>query len=389
MALPNYPKLQHRFLTSIDDVNADQWNAVCGNDYPFLRYEFFAALEKSQSTNKTTGWQPYHLIVEDKAHKLLAALPLFIKHHSYGEYVFDWAWADAYHRYGQEYYPKLLNAIPFTPATGPRWGIDKAIDSDDFQNDLFAIVEQEALRLQLSSSHWLFTNTSCCASLTQQDYMQRVGCQYHWLNKGYKNFDHFLESFTSRKRKNLNKERRKVSEQNIQLLAKEGAEITEEEWQAFYLFYHMTYFKRSGRQGYLSDSFFPLLANSLPQHLMMVQAFKGDEMIAAALYFKDSDTLYGRYWGCKEEYDQLHFEACYYQGIEYAIRHQLKRFDPGAQGEHKIQRGFTPIKTYSYHWIANDEFRDGIAHFLQSESKQMEHYIKAASERLPFKTPDQ
>ena len=386
MAIPNYPQFQHRFLASIDEVDADQWNTVCGQDYPFLRHEFFAALEKSQSTNAASGWKAHHLIVEDMTQTLVAALPLFIKSHSYGEYVFDWAWADAYHRYGHPYYPKLLNAIPFTPATGPRWGIDKAMDSDNFQNALFTIVEQEALRLQLSSSHWLFTNSACCTRLNQQNYLQRVGCQYHWLNQNYENFDHFLESFSSRKRKNLKKERRRVSEQNIQLLVKEGEEITEEEWHTFYLFYHMTYFKRSGRQGYLGDSFFPLLAASLPQHLMMVQAVQDNEMIAAALYFKDSKTLYGRYWGCKQEYDQLHFEVCYYQGIEYAIRHRLKRFDPGAQGEHKIQRGFTPIKTYSYHWIANDQFRDGIAHFLQSESKQMEHYIKTASERLPFKT---
>jgi predicted N-acyltransferase len=380
--------IQCRFISSINDISADKWNTVCGTDYPFLRHEFFAALENSGSTSEATGWQAHHLLLEDNKQQLLAVMPLFIKHHSYGEYVFDWSWADAYHRHGYEYYPKLLSAIPFTPATGPRWGVDQSVDSDEIQSLLFSALEQEALTLNISTIHCLFPNESGKSVLTQQHYIQRTGCQYHWLNKNYKSFDDFLGAFTSRKRKNLNKERRKVVEQDIELAIKEGADITEKEWQTFYLFYHMTYFKRSGRQGYLSDEFFPLLAKSLPQHLMMVQAIKNDEMIAAALYLKDSETLYGRYWGCKEEYDQLHFEACYYQGIEYAIKHQLKRFDPGAQGEHKIQRGFTPTPTYSYHWISDPQFRGGISQFTASEEKQIHHYIKQASERLPFKAPD-
>lgn len=378
--------MQHQFISSINEISACDWDTLCENDYPFLRHAFFAALENSNSTTAETGWQPHHLILRDNDQQLLAIMPLFIKNHSYGEYVFDWAWADAYHRYGIEYYPKLLNAIPFTPATGPRWLIDKNSDKTAILSDLFTTIEKEAHRLGISSSHILFSYKSDGELLQKYDYMQRTGCQYHWLNQNYQSFDDFLSTFSSRKRKNLNKERRRINEQNIHLTIKEGAEITEEDWQYFYLFYHLTYFKRSGRQGYLTEEFFPLLAASLPQSLMMVQAQKDEEVIAATLYFKDKQTLYGRYWGCKEEYNQLHFEACYYQGIEYAIQHQLTRFDPGAQGEHKIQRGFTPVLTYSWHWIRHQEFHEGIAHFLRSEEKQIHQYIQQASERLPFKT---
>ena len=372
------------FISSINEIDRDHWNRLTGIDYPFLRHEFLAALENSGSTTAETGWQPHHLIAFSQ-HMPIAVMPLFIKDHSYGEYVFDWSWADAYHRSQQNYYPKLLNAIPFTPSTGPRWGIDKSINKKDILPRLFTAIEAEAEKLALSSCHWLFTDTKQGSFFKQQGYLKRTGSQYHWFNKNYKNFDDFLATFTSRKRKNLSKERRRVAAQNIHLIVKEGAEITDGDWEHFYLFYHLTYFKRSGRQGYLTDKFFPILANLLHQHIIMVQAIKEKKIIAAALYFKDSQTLYGRYWGCKEEYDQLHFEACYYQGINYAIKNKLKRFDPGAQGEHKIQRGFTPTPTYSYHWIKNLQFREAINHFLIRESENIHLYIEEMKERLPFK----
>ncbi|MGH1439906.1 MAG: GNAT family N-acetyltransferase [Cellvibrionaceae bacterium] len=380
--------MRARFIDSIHLISSDTWNQLCGLDYPFLRHEFFAALEDSKSTTRETGWQAHHLIVEDDE-RVLLVMPLFLKHHSYGEYVFDWSWADAFHRHGEQYYPKLLNAIPFTPATGPRWGI---VNSDNTQQTLlFALetIEQEVKAKHYSSSHFLFLdllkikNDQSC--FQQHSYCKRTGSQYHWLNDGYCNFDDFLSHFSSRKRKNLKKERQKVKEQNIELVVKEADSINEEDWQHFFLFYHMTYFKRSGRQGYLTEAFFPLLASTLKEKLMMVQAIKDDEVIAAALYFKDSHTLYGRYWGCKEEYDQLHFEACYYQGIEYAIKQKLQKFDPGAQGEHKIQRGFTPIETYSYHWINHPQFHHAIDRFVRTEEKEIKAYIKEASKRLPFK----
>ena len=376
--------MQHKFLSSINEVTADAWNSLCEIDYPFLRHEFFAALENSGSTTLETGWQPHHLIIEDNK-QMIAFMPLFLKQHSYGEYVFDWTWADAYYRYGHQYYPKLLNAIPFTPATGPRWCISGHADSDKTLNFLFECIEKEAAEINYSSCHWLFTDPKSNCLLEERLYLKRTGCQYHWLNKNYSSFEHFLSTFTSRKRKNLKKERQKVAEQGIQLIVKEGAEINDKDWQHFYLFYHLTYFKHNGRQGYLTESFFPELAQSLTQHLVMVQAIKNEQTIAAALYLKDKTTLYGRYWGCKEEHDYLHFETCYYQGIEYAIQHKLKRFDPGAQGEHKIQRGFTPVPTYSYHWIRDQEFASAINAFLHAETEQIHKHIECASGYLPFK----
>jgi predicted N-acyltransferase len=373
-----------RFITSIHDTNKEQWNGLLDHDYPFLRHEFFSALEDSKSTSSKTGWTPHHCLLFDDD-VLVAIMPLFIKTHSYGEYVFDWSWADAYLRSGLNYYPKLLNAIPFTPATGPRWAIDNEYDSSDVLPILFEAVEKEAIRLKASSYHCLFTRESDNTFLEEQGYLKRTGCQYHWLNNHYQSFDDFLSTFNSRKRKNLKKERQKVAAQNIDLLIKEGKEISENDWQHFYLFYHLTYFKRSGRQGYLTEEFFPLLAKLMSESIVMVQAQKDDDIVAAALCFKDSQTLYGRYWGCKEEFDQLHFEACYYQGIEYAIKHQLQRFDPGAQGEHKIQRGFTPVETHSYHWIKHDDFSDAIKRFVVSEEKKIHHYIDNAKEYLPFK----
>lgn len=376
--------MQCRFVSSIHSIPRETWNRLCGTDYPFLRHEFFATLEDSDSTTRETGWLPHHAVVESDD-DIVAVMPLFLKEHSYGEYVFDWSWADAYGRYGQDYYPKLLNAIPFTPATGPRWGISTDGDTAAIFATLANAVEQEALKQSASSCHWLFPHEHHRKSLQQKHYLERTGCQYHWLNDGYTDFEHFLASFTSRKRKNVNKERRQVSEQGISLEVKVGQEISESDWHYFYAFYHLTYLKRSGRHGYLTKAFFPLLAQALPEHLVMVQASHGKDVVAAALYFRDSHTLYGRYWGCKHEFAQLHFEACYYQGIEYAIHAGLQRFDPGAQGEHKIQRGFTPVPTYSYHWIADPEFRRGIDQFLKAETRHIHQYIEHANERLPFR----
>lgn len=376
--------MQAEFIHSIHEVSAAQWNGLCNDDYPFLRHEFFAALEDSGSTTKATGWQPHHCIVKSED-ELLAFMPLFLKTHSYGEYVFDWSWADAFQRYGVEYYPKLLNAIPFTPATGERWAIKKAAEQDSIEAFLFAALQTESDKRCISSQHFLFPNTVQAKTLAEQGFLKRVGCQYHWFNQDYKNFDDFLATFNSRKRKSVKKERRAVKEQGIDIVVKTGNEITEQDWQDFYLFYHLTYFKRSGRQGYLKESFFPLLAKTLSESIVMVCAQKDQQTVAAALYFRDSETLYGRYWGCKEEYDLLHFEACYYQGIEYAIQHQLTKFDPGAQGEHKIQRGFQPTETCSYHYISEPQFFDAIEKFLNAEAQEMEAYKNALCEKLPFK----
>ena len=335
---------------------------------------------------KKTGWQPHHLLVYDQQ-TLVAIMPLFIKTHSYGEYVFDWSWANAYHQHGLEYYPKLLNGIPFTPATGPRWGIHQEYNLQDILAFLSSTINEELSKLQASSCHCLFPEKALSDQLTNHHSLQRTGYQYHWFNDNYQSFDDFTATMSSRKRKNINKERRKIQEQNISIHVKCGDDITEQDWQNFYLFYQITYLKRSGQQGYLSPSFFPILAKTMSEHLVMTLAYydQQPQPVAAALCFKDSETLYGRYWGCKENFDSLHFETCYYQGIEYAIKYNLKRFDPGAQGEHKIQRGFTPIKTYSNHWISHQDFKDAIERFITMEQKEVDRYLVEASTLLPFK----
>lgn len=385
MGLPSLLNVQ--FIDSIHDIKAETWNHLCGIGYPFLRHEFFAALEDSGSTTRETGWQAHHLVATE-GEKTLAVMPLFLKYHSYGEYVFDWGWAEAWHRHGYAYYPKLLNAIPFTPCQGPRWGILSELDEHQRQTLLttcFNAIDEEAERLQVSSAHWLFHREEDNQTFSQPSCLQRIGCQYHWLNSGYRDFEDFLSGFTARKRKSLKRERRIVSEQNLVLTVREGHAITEEEWRQFYQFYHLTYLKRSGQQGYLTPGFFTFLAENLPSHLMMIQAVHQDTMVAASLFFKDEQTLYGRYWGCIQEFDQLHFESCYYQGIEYAIKHGLTRFDPGAQGEHKIQRGFTPTITYSHHRFWQPVFAKAIEEFLTAETRQVKAYQRLACERLPFK----
>lgn len=376
--------MDFEFIPSIQTIARVDWEAICGRDYPFLRYNFLASLESTGCANKKAGWEPHHLIIREN-NKVIGVMPLYIKHHSYGEYVFDWAWADAYHRNGLDYYPKLLTAIPYTPATGPRLCFDTSANIAAIMAELTRALQNECEALGASSWHCLFPTEEVAKQLTRCGISARHGCQFHWLNNGFRDFDDFLSTFNSRKRKNLNKERRKVAEQGIEIRIKEGTEITGEEWEQFYLYYHLTYFKRSGRQGYLNKNFFLRIGESLPEHIMMVQALRDDVMVAAALCFKSGDTLYGRYWGCEQEYDMLHFECCYYQGIEYAIANKLQRFDPGAQGEHKIQRGFTPIPTYSNHWIVRADFRNAINDFLAREQSANQDYISDAATYLPFK----
>jgi len=375
--------MEIRFCASINDIDASHWDSLAkGNQYPFTRHAFLAALEDSKSCSRETGWQPYHASLWEND-LLIAAMPLYLKNHSYGEYVFDWAWADAYQRNNRDYYPKLITCIPFTPASGPR--ILCARPLEQVLPILVEAIQGEALRLGCSSWHCLFPHTDVHNLLTEQSISARLGSQFHWFNRDYENFDDFLSTFTSRKRKNLRKERQKVAEQGITLEVKTGETVSADEWLLFYQLYHRTYFKRSGRQGYLSEAFFELLAENMPEQLVMVIASHDDKKVAAALCFRDSDTLYGRYWGCSEEFDFLHFETCYYQGIEFAIREGLQRFDPGAQGEHKIQRGFEPVQTFSNHWIVAEDFRAAVGDFLLREREGVLGYIADAEGYLPFK----
>lgn len=381
--------MQAEFISSVFDVPEQEWNALWPGTYPFTRHAFFAALEQSRSVsgqfNTASGWQSHHLVLRDNT-QLIALLPLFIKSHSYGEYVFDWGWADAYHQHGLDYYPKLINAIPFTPASGARWALAATLDAAQKQHCLEGIKQalaSELQRLGLSGLHSLFPPTRP-AFMPRQSH-QRLGVQYHWFNRNYTNFDDFLATFASRKRKNLLKERRKVTDSGLRLAMRPASQIAPGEWDAFYLLYHNTYLKRSGRSGYLGASFFHELARAMPEQVLLASAHDGSELIAAALYLRDEDTLYGRYWGAREEIDGLHFECCYYQGIDYAIAHKLRRFDPGAQGEHKIQRGFTPIKTQSFHYLGHPDFNNAVGDFVRREATHIEAYIDEARRALPFK----
>lgn len=366
---------------NIESIGKSEWNTLCGLDYPFLRYEFLHALEQSGSVSKKSGWAPLHLSLKDGPHTI-AVMPMYIKQHSYGEYVFDWAWADAYAHHGYDYYPKLVTSIPFTPAYGPRIGTKRALE--EIVPAISQAIPQIAKEIGASSWHGLFPEKELHTLLEKNGLMSRLGTQYHWFNKNYRDFEHFLEFFTSRKRKNLRKERQKVLNHSVELKVFTGTEISDALLHRFYHFYQITYLKR-GRKGYLTPQFFTLLRDTMPEQLVLVIAEANNQAVAGALSLKSSDTLYGRYWGCLEEYDSLHFETCYYQGIEYCIREGLKRFDPGAQGEHKIQRGFEPIETWSAHWIKEPGFQAGINQFLEEEAESMKHQIEELRTWLPFR----
>ena len=372
------------FINAIADIDAAHWNKLCGTDYPFLRHEFLAALEQSGSVGANTGWQPQHLLLHDHD-TLVAVMPLYIKRHSYGEYVFDFSWAEAYQRHGLAYYPKLLTAIPFTPIAGPRYGIAADVDQLAACDALLAAVMLRAQQLNASSWHLLFPDDDVCAQWDDMGLLARRAVHFQWFNRDYTSMDDFSAAFASRKRKNLVKERRRIGDAGITVRRVRGAEITRELWRAFYRCYQLTYAKRSGHGGYLSETFFQLIGSTLASQLMMVVATRGDDVIACALTLQSSDTLYGRYWGAQEDIDGLHFELCYYQGIEYCIEQKLARFDPGVQGEHKIQRGFEPVYTWSAHWLRHDGFREAIADFIARENAHLAQYADDARQLLPFR----
>ena len=374
---------QLQFVAGIDAVEAGSWDALAGSRSPFLRHAFLQALEASGSVGGNSGWQPRHLLLRENG-KLVAAMPCYAKNHSYGEYVFDWAWADAYARNNLAYYPKLLTAIPFTPATGPRLLVADGVDRSDALAAMLEAVSEECKR-GYSSWHLLFPEPALAADCSALGMLHRKGVQYHWNNRGYRDFEDFLARFASRKRKQLKKERRQVLEQGLEIRRLTGEQIDTAMWDRFYLFYQMTYARRSGHGGYLSREFFHALGTTMPENLLLVVALRDGEPVAGALNLIGADALYGRYWGCIEDYAQLHFELCYYQGIEFCIERGLDRFDAGAQGEHKIARGFEPVITESFHHIAHPGFRDAIGDFLRRERVSVEGYCLEAAAGLPFR----
>ena len=368
-------------IKSMAEANAGDWNALVQNKDPFLRHEFLHALEQSGSVTQATGWHPYHLLVFDQ-HVLIAAMPLYLKTHSRGEYVFDQQWADAYAQSGMEYYPKWVNAIPFTPCQGQRILMSTDVDESAIIQLLIGTIKELSELNNISSFHSLFPYPQQTKFLQQQLYI-REGIQFQWSNQHYVDFPDYLHTFTSRQRKKVNKERQKISKQGIQLQRVVGLEISDSQWHVFFQFYELTYLKR-GQSAYLTLDFFKQIAQSMPEQILLVLAVKGQQYVGAALSFIGKKTLYGRYWGCYEEYNSLHFETCYYQGLEYCIEHQLQTFDSGAQGEHKISRGFAPITTYSAHWIQNPHFSQLIDAFLTREKVLIAQYKKSCYKQLPF-----
>lgn len=376
--------IEIEFISSVNQIEPEYWNALSKGHGPFLDHKFLMALESSNSVCANTGWQPQHLIVYQNKH-IVGILPLYIKSHSYGEYVFDFAWANAYQQHGLDYYPKLVSAIPFTPVTGKRLML---ADIEQESSILPAVVTAIKLRMEqlnLSSVHFLFIEKETQPKLRMNGLLSRQSVQFQWFNKGYTSFSHFLETFTARRRKMVKKERAKIHHAGFTIRRISGNEIDLEDIHFFYQCYQQTYLKRSGHTGYLKFDFFKDVYQTMQEQMMLVIAQKGSEPIAAALYFFDHNQLSGRYWGAIEEVDGLHFECCYYQGIEFCINNNVASFNPGTQGEHKILRGFEPIFCYSSHFLKDPDFHNAVDRFLQNEGPQIEIYQQQTQSLLPFK----
>jgi uncharacterized protein len=368
-------------LATLTGVDAAAWNALAG-DSPFLRHEFLLALERSGCVGAGTAWQPCFIVARDDQ-GLVAAMPLYIKYDSHGEFVFDWGWAAAYERGGRRYYPKLVAAIPFTPATGPRL-LARAGAPPDVARTLLDAARATADDVGASSIHVLFPQKSEQELLTRTGFLARKGCQFHWANDGYRDFDEFLARFSADKRKKAKRERRRVAEAEIDFTHLRGDEPTPQEWEAIIEFYSHTFLRR-GREPYLNKEFFAEIAATMPSNLLVILARQHGAPIAAAICFRSDTALYGRYWGSLADFHSLHFETCYYQGIEYCIRERLERFEPGTQGEHKIARGFTPQPTWSCHWLRDADFHAAVGSFLAREAQHVDAYMDELDEHVPYR----
>lgn len=368
-------------VDTLAGVPASEWNRLAGGD-PFLSHEFLSALHETGCASAATGWTPQFVLLRSNG-KLAGAMPLYLKDHSYGEYVFDWSWADAYYRHGVAYYPKLLSAIPFTPISGSR--LLAASDGD--RDRLIAAALQLARSLRVSSLHCLFPPRAEAHRMQSHGMTLRHGVQFHWSNRGYAKFDDFLAALNHSKRKKIKQERRKVAEAGIEFRWLEGGDITERDWAFFNRCYRQTY-REHRSTPYLNLEFFLRIGRALPQHTVLILARRAGTPIAAALHVRHADKLYGRHWGAVEYLPVLHFECCYYQAIEYCIARGIAVFEGGAQGEHKMARGLMPIQTCSTHWLARPEFAQAIEQFLARESRGMAHYLDELNDRSPFRHPE-
>ena len=380
--------LQVRFPVDLKDIESDDLDALLDPDQPFLTHAFLSALEESGCVSDSTGWCPHHFSIWDADDKLIAFAPVYLKKHSYGEYVFDWAWADAYQRHGMRYYPKILCSVPFTPSISSRL-VHKADSELGPLIDYYALfrrtVADYAEKQSLSSAHVLFPSPVEHCQATFGAWQKREGVQYHWFNRDYETFDDFLAQLNSSKRKNIRKERCALSEQGIAYEWCEGSSVTQELFDLFYQCYERTYNVR-GQMAYLNRAFFSSLFSRMGEKCLVLFAKNpDDEVLASALFIKGENTLYGRYWGALENISFLHFELCYYAGIEYCIENGMQRFDAGAQGEHKLLRGFEPVPTASFHNIRHPDFRAAITNFLHEEKEHIEQYREDAKRWLPYK----
>ena len=365
-----------KIASGVSGLNAHAWDRLVGSD-PFLSHAFLAALEDSGSVGPGTGWTPAPILVEDEASRLVAAAPAYLKSHSQGEYVFDHGWADAWQRAGGEYYPKLQIAVPFTPVPGPR-----LLGARPQQ--LLAAIEAVTIQNGISSAHMTFVQDADAAEAERRGWLMRHGLQYHWFNRGYSSFEDFLAALSSRKRKNLRKER-EAARNGLEFRALRGSEIGPADWDAMWAFYQDTGSRKWGRP-YLTREFFELMGERMGDGLLMFLAYRGSQRIAGAFNLIGPSTLYGRYWGCTEEVPFLHFELCYYQAVEWAIEHGLASVQAGAQGEHKIARGYEPVITRSAHFIPNRSFRDAVSEFLKGEREAIAAEVEWLRRDLPYRS---
>lgn len=379
--------MRARFVNSIDEIAENAWNGLLNDDNPFLNHRFLAALEHQGAVGENSGWEPRHLVIEE-GQSLVGVMPLYLKTHSFGEFVFDWAWASAYERAGFSYYPKLVIAVPYTPVSGPRLLTDAtATNRDAITALLISTVSEQALKTGLSSIHYLFLNSDDKQRLNSHGLLSRYGCQFHWFNRDYQDFADFLSALNSRSRKKIRHERRRINEQGISIEVLPGDRVSDSQWRFFYRCYQSTFDKKANFAP-LPFGFFQEIGQRLGPQVILMLASKDDEPVASAVFLRSHDTLFGRYWGCVREFDCLHFELCYYQAIDYCINNGLRRCEAGAQGEHKVSRGFVPVTTFSAHWIASLAFHDVIEQFLRYEKSGIEEYMAEMRNRLPYRHGD-
>ena len=343
-----------------------------------------AALERHDCVGERFGWLPCHILAEDADGRLMGAVPFYLKDNSYGEFVFDWAWADAYQRMGMPYYPKLVASIPYTPVTGARLLVHPDDDRAAVSAALIHEMHRQRAQHDASSIHCLFSDAQDTAALCEQGFMRRTSCHFHWHNDNYADFEDFLSRLSSRKRKKIRRERRHVQDAGLHMELLTGSEATEAQWQIMHAFYRSTFERKSGIPT-LSLAFFLEISRTMGDQVILVFARDDSRTVAGAIMLRSSRALYGRHWGCLQDYHSLHFETCYYQGIEYSIEHGLTLFEPGAQGEHKISRGFLPTFTWSAHWIEDERFRSAIRRYLDEEHAWMLEYRNDMQQTSPFR----